>query len=163
MAWASEEAKWKSIWGWCSPSLPWKTKFCHLGETICNAEPNQSKNRSTTSRLCTLQLFTACYNLLRGFVTVLTSAGATLQQMTVLYWQRGWLMAQGAGLPWHMAMISSRVVHSPISVCAPSTDAVGDHSIDKRGWSVNQWMVLSPCVSCYGLFALFFGDFSVFN
>lgn len=34
-------------------------------------------------------------------------------------------MAGGERLPWHMAMILSSVVHSPISVHARSTDAAG--------------------------------------
>lgn len=44
-----------------------------------------------------------------------------------------------------------------ISVGAQSAHASQDHAVDKRGWSVDQWLQL------FGAPALFFGDFNVCN
>lgn len=52
------------------------------GDFICNSELNLSRNRSTTTGLCSLQVFTAFCGLLHHFFM---SSGRSLQQNEVLH------------------------------------------------------------------------------
>lgn len=137
--------KWCGKWGWGalmlqewpSPSLPENQVLLSRWDFICTGEGNQWRSTSTAPRLCSLQMFPAWWD----------AHSAEHWHQPSAEW--GSALTEGMAGRGEVALAPSSVVQSPISVPA--------HSGDRRGWSVNQWMALSSCLSCYRLLLLSLG------
>lgn len=126
--------------------LSQKTTSCDLGEALFAL-----RNEISEGAQAQPPDGAACRCSQPGVVRVLHSTDTSLQQNEVLHWQRGWL-EQGRWPCHHPVWCKAPFLclHTALVQC-------WDHSGDRRGWSVNQWMALSSCFSCYRLLLLSLG------